>query len=159
MRDSEAGWDDDRSITRHHIALARILIGALAAGSLLAQFVVVPQIAADAAERYPEVAYLEIPYLTAVVVALAFFELALLAAWRLTARRRRQSLTNGSQRWIDVMTASLCLSALTVAGICVHAGSIENIGGPAMLLGLVAGLALIAAVVVLRSKAARIQAP
>ncbi|GAB3548458.1 hypothetical protein GCM10027404_12380 [Arthrobacter tumbae] len=153
-------------MTGQQVAFGRVLIGALAAGSLLAQFVLVPQVASDAAERYPEVAHLEIPYLTAVVAALGFFEVALLAAWRLlavtnsaVAGKERLGLTGGSKRWIDVMTASLCSTALIFAGICVHAGSVENIGGPAMLFGLLASLSLTVAVVVLRSKVSAPQIP
>ncbi|WP_299167734.1 DUF2975 domain-containing protein [uncultured Arthrobacter sp.] len=136
-------------MTRQHVALFRLLIGVLAVGSLAAQLVVVPQVASNAADRYPEVAHLEIPYATAVVVAIGFFEVALLAAWRLlaTARKEERRLSDVSQRWIDLMAVSLCLMALLFAGICVHAGSVENIGGPAMLFGLLVSLALIGGVV------------
>lgn len=141
-------------MTTQHLAFFRILIGALAIGSLLAQLVVVPQVAANAAERYPEVAHLEIPYVAAVVVAIGFFEIALLAAWRLVATARKQEAvsTGASQRWLNLMAVSLCLMALLFAGTCMHAGSVENIGGPAMLFGLLASLALISGVVIGRRR-------
>lgn len=43
--------------------------------------------------------------------------------------------------------------ALVLVGICVHVGSDENVGGPAMLFRVVISLAFMAGVLVLRSKA------
>ncbi|NJC20931.1 hypothetical protein BJ994_000007 [Arthrobacter pigmenti] len=139
-------------MTARHISLFRVLIGVCAIGALLAQVVVVPQVAADYADRYPEVAHLELPYLVAVVVAIGGFEVALLAAWRLLAAAKDVSVGR-SKRWINLMAASLCFTALVLAGVCVHAGSVENIGGPAMLFGVLASVAIIAGVIALRSRA------
>ncbi|WP_028278394.1 DUF2975 domain-containing protein [Arthrobacter sp. H5] len=136
-----------------HVSRLRIVLGALVPAALLLQFVVVPRTAASYAEAYPEVAYLEAPYLIAAVVTIGGFEVALLAAWQLlSAAEEGKASTHRSQRWANVMTASLCFMALLSAGVCVHAGSVENIGGPAMLFGLLASLALVAVALGLRSK-------
>lgn len=136
------------------MALARVLLGVLAIGAILAQVVIVPQLASDYAERFPEVAHLEAPYVLAVVVALAFFEVALLAAWQiLAAEEGGRVLIRRAKPWMNIGTVCLCLMALIFAGICVHAGSVAKVGGPAMLLGLITSVAFIAALLVLRSKA------
>ncbi|WP_323959369.1 hypothetical protein GC088_12655 [Arthrobacter sp. JZ12] len=141
-------------MSRHQVALARILLGALAVGAVLAQAVIVPQLASDYAERFPEVAHLEAPYVLAVVVALAFFEVALLAAWQLLAAEGgEREPVRKAKPWTNIGMACLCLMALIFAGICVHAGSVAKVGGPAMLFGLVTSVAFIATVLALRSKA------
>lgn len=132
----------------------RIVMGALVLGALSIQLVVVPQVAADYAESYPEVAYLAVPYVIAIVVGIGGFEVALLATWQLlSAVATDGTLTSRSKRWANVMAASLVFMAVIFAGVCVHAGSVANVGGPAMLFGLLAALALVPAAVGLRSKA------
>ena len=136
------------------MALARVLLGALAIGAILAQIVIVPQVASDYAERFPEVAHLVAPYVLAVVIALAFFEVALLAAWQiLVAEEGGRVLVRKAKPWMNIGVACLCLMALIFAGICVHAGSVAKVGGPAMLFALLTSVAFIAAVLALRSKA------
>lgn len=142
-------------MSRQQVALARILLGALAIGAALAQAVIVPQLTSDYAERFPEVAHLEAPYVLTAVVALAFFEVTLLAAWQLLAATEEggRVLVRKAKPWINISVACLCLMALIFAGICVHAGSVAKVGGPAMLFGLVTSVAFIATVLALRSKA------
>lgn len=122
--------------------------------ALLAQFVVVPRVAAGYANTYPEVAHLERPYLLAIVVALGGLEVALLAAWKIvSAAKRGEALTTRSKRWANVMAASVVLMAVLFAGVCAHAGFVESVGGPAMGFGLFVSLALVPGAVVLRNKA------
>lgn len=141
-------------MARQHVARIRIVIGALALAAILAQLLVVRQVASGYAERYPEVAYLELPYVVAVLVAIGGFEVTLLAAWLLLSDQGAEGRLSGrSKEYINVMAASLCFAALVLAGICLHAGSVENIGGPAVLCGLIVCTAFIAVVVASRSKA------
>ncbi len=131
----------------------RIILGALALGALLAQLVVVPRSAAEYAGAFPEVAYLAPPYVAAIVVAIGGFEVALLAAWQLlSAAAAGEGLTDRSKRWANVMAASLSFMAVIFAGVCVHAGSFAAVGGPAMLFGLLASLALVPVAFGLRKK-------
>jgi hypothetical protein len=139
---------------RQQVTALRIVLGALAFGALLAQLVVVPRVAAEYADAYPEVAYLAPPYVTALVVAICGFEVALLAAWQLlSAAERGEALTGRSKRWANVMAVSLSFMAVIFAGVCVHAGSFAAVGGPPMLFGLLASLALVPVAVALRNKA------
>ncbi|MCW2131926.1 DUF2975 domain-containing protein [Arthrobacter sp. VKM Ac-2550] len=139
---------------RQQVARLRIIFGAFALGALLAQLVVVPLVAADYAEAYPEVAYLAPPYVTAIVVAIGGFEVALLAAWQLlSAAVVGEASAGRSKRWANVMAVSLGLMAVLFAGVCVHAGSFAAVGGPPMLFGLLTSLALVPVAFGIRNKA------
>jgi cytochrome bd-type quinol oxidase subunit 2 len=141
---------------RQQITRIRIILGALALGSLLTQLVIVPRFAAEYAAAYPEVAYLALPYVTAMVVAIGGFEVALLAAWlMLSTAGAGRALTSRSKRWANVMTASLSFMAVIFSGVCVHAGSFAAVGGPAMLFGLLTSLALLLIAFGLRNQAMR----
>ncbi|WP_104164953.1 hypothetical protein [Arthrobacter sp. SX1312] len=91
--------------------------------------------------------------MTAVAVAFGGLEAALLAAWHLLTARKKGSPPGRSKQWVDAMAVSLCLMALLIAGICLHAGSVARVGGPAMLLGLLGSVAFVAVVIVSRSRA------
>jgi hypothetical protein len=158
--DSPHRYDDDRAMTRQEALPLRCALGALALVAVLAQFVVVPQMAADYAGAYPEVAYLASPYVTAIVIAIGAFEVALLAAWQLLSAAVSGAVsgaggpsTSRPTRWANVLAASLAFMAVLIAGVCVHAGSFAAVGGPAMLFGLIACLALVPAAFVLRNRA------
>ncbi|GAB3531905.1 hypothetical protein GCM10027403_03120 [Arthrobacter tecti] len=138
---------------REHVPRLRIVIGAIAFLAMLVQIVVIPRIAANYANDYPEVAYLAPPYVVAIVIAIGSFEVALLAAWQLlSAAEAGDTLTSRSPRWANVVAASLLFMAMIFAGVCVHAGSVASVGGPAMLFGLLASLAVVPAAFALRKK-------
>ncbi|MGJ9372091.1 hypothetical protein [Nesterenkonia sp. CF4.4] len=143
-------------MTRSEFLGIRITLGTLAFGALIAQLIVVPRTAAGLAEKYPQVAHLESPYLVAVTVALVGFEAALLAGWMLVTGTCAESASVGRVRWwANGMTASLGVTALVLAGVFLHAGWVENVGGPPMLFGLVACLAVLPVALMLRRWALR----
>lgn len=134
----------------------RITLGALALGALIAQLLVVPFVAAGLAEEYPQVAHLESPYLAAVTVAILGFEAALLACWMLVTGAVAESASaRRVRRWANGMTASLGFMAVLLGGVFVHAGWVENVGGPPMLFGLLACLAVLPGAWMLRGSALR----
>lgn len=123
------------------IPVLRIVV-VLALGSILTQVFITPPVARTLAAKYPEVAYLERPYTIAVIVAIAGFELALLAAWQILSLIKRGATSTGSpMRWVNFMTTSILFTAATLIGIIMHATFIANIGTPAMLFGLLASIA------------------
>ncbi|MCQ1947233.1 MULTISPECIES: DUF2975 domain-containing protein [unclassified Arthrobacter] len=131
-------------MTRQEALPLRCAVVAFAVAALLTQLVVVPRMAARSAAAYPEVADLASSYITVIGVAVAAFELALLAAWQLvSAAAADRSVTRRSTGWANIMAVSLGVMAVLFAGVFAHAGFIENIGGPAILFGLVVFLALI----------------
>lgn len=135
------------TVNRNEVFAGRIFIGLLLALALVTQFVVIPGMASSYAHRYPEVAHLEVPYSTASIAAIVAFELALLSAWMVASTTGHDA---SDRRWVNAATAAWFSMLLIVAGICVHAGAIANVGGPAMLFGLVLSCGLGIAALVLR---------
>ena len=123
--------------------------------AVLTQVWVVPRAGAAAAARYPEVAYLERPYVAAVVVAILGFEVALLAAWKLLpSETAGEAPTSAAKGWATALAGSLWFMAAVIAGVCVHAGFVELVGGPLTVLGILVCLAVVPVGVVLRREAA-----
>jgi hypothetical protein len=138
-------------MTKQEALPLRFFLGLFALVTLVIQLVVVPRTGASYASAYPEVAYLEPLYVTAIGLALVGFLVALLAAWQLVAGAvAGRVATRRSTRWANIMAASLIVLAVIFAGVFVHAGFMENVGGPAMLFGLLGSLALVPVAFVLR---------
>lgn len=132
-------------------AQVRVVRGFLVVLALMAvavQVVALPRTAAAAAERYPEVAHLEAPYLLVTVLAVLALEIALVAAWVAAP-----GTSPGALRWIDVGAVALVVSALLLVLALWHAGFVENVGGPPVPMGIVLLLGLAAAVPPLRRAA------
>lgn len=126
------------------ILIFRIAIAGLIVAALMGQIVVFPRVAADYASRYPEVAHLETPYLTAVVLGLVVLQVAAFAGWfMLSAMRETGHHGNWVPACANVMTGSLVTMAAIFAGIFIHASVVENVGGPPMLFGVLAAVALV----------------
>ncbi|MFB9166017.1 DUF2975 domain-containing protein [Arthrobacter psychrochitiniphilus] len=138
------------------IRLLRIAVVMLALGSILTQVFITPHVARSFAEAYPEVAYLERPYTIAVIVAIAGFELALLAIWQiLSIVKRGAAFTRSPMRWVNFMTTSFLFTAATLIGIIMHATFIAKIGTPAMLFGLLVTIAFGASAIFFRAAVKR----
>lgn len=126
----------------HQIRLLRIVVVMLALVSILAQVLFTPLVARSAAAAFPEVAYLEVPYTIAVIVAIGGFELALVAVWQILAMAKRGATFAGTpMRWVNFMTICILFTAATLIGIIMHATLIANVGTPVMLFGLLASIA------------------
>lgn len=152
--DSGRGHDEHGAMTRPEALPLRCALVALAVVALLAQVALVPAAARGYARAFPEVAYLASPYAAAIVVAIACFEVSLLAAWQLlSAALMGRGSTGRFRRWADVSAMALVCSAVVLAAVCLHAGSIAGVGGPAMLFGLLASAAVVPAAFILRRAA------
>lgn len=146
-------------MTRQEALPLRVALGAIACAAVFAQ-VMLPLLAGGYAAAYPQAANLAVPYAAAAIAAIVCFEVALLAGWQiLTAVVAEGALTLSTTTWVNVMAVSLGLTGITLAGICAHAGSVAAVGGPAMLFGLVAGLALVPAAVALRNRFLQLTEP
>lgn len=136
------------------IRFLRVALVVLLLGTVLAQ-ALVPVIASEAGTRFPEVAYLVVPYSVAGILVIACGQVALLGVWRLL------SLINGgviftrrALRWVDVITACAAVATVLSAGVLIHLLFFVGIGGPSVVLGLPAslagGLAFVLLMVVMR---------
>ena len=87
--------------------------------------------------KVPEVPYLERPYAIAVIVAIAGFELALLAVWQiLSIVKPGAAFTGSPMRWVNFMTTCILFTVATLIDIIMHTTFIANIGATAVLFGL-----------------------
>lgn len=143
-------------MTKQEALPLRFFLGLFALATLVIQLVVVPRTGTSYASAYPEVVYLEPLYVTAIGVALVGFLVALFAVWQLVSGGGAERVaTRRSTRWANIMAAGLIFLAVIFAGVFVHAGFVENIGGPAMLFGLLGSVALVPVTFALRRWAMR----
>ncbi|TYD00605.1 DUF2975 domain-containing protein [Arthrobacter echini] len=139
-------------MTRQEALPLRFFLGLWTVAALLVQVVVIPRAGSSVAGAYPEVAHLAPPTIAVLIIAVIGFELAIVAAWYLVSIAvASKALTGEARRWADVIAASLTGMAVLGAGVCAYMGFVANIGGPAMLFGLLASLALIPIAVALRA--------
>ena len=132
----------------------RIVLGAVLAGTLFVQLVMVPLLAGDLDDLEPDYTHLRIPLIVIPFLGLVTIQVTVFCVWRLlTMVRRGTVFSDAAFRYVDgvmgaLAAASLLLFALGVflaPGEAVPPGIVLLTGGAALL---VAGIALI--VLVLR---------
>lgn len=132
---------------------ARLTIIGLFVSAVALQAVVIPVAAAGFATRYPEVAHLQAPYVTGLVIAVVGFQLALVAAWKVaTDLASEQSSAQKRSRWSAIAVLALCLMALAAACVFAHASFVALVGGPPVMLGLLLSVAIVPGALVARKK-------
>jgi hypothetical protein len=100
--------------------LLRVVLVVLLLGSVLAQ-VLVPVFASETGTRFPEVAYLVVPYSVAAILFIGCGQVALLAVWRLVSLVDAGTIfTRRAVRWVDVITACGTLVTVLSAGVLIH---------------------------------------
>ncbi len=134
--------------------LLRVALVILLLGSALAQ-VLVPVFASEAGTRFPEVAYLVVPYSVAAVLSIGCGQVALLVAWRLLSLVADGVMfTRRAVRWVDVITICAAVATVLCAGVLIHVlGFVPGGGGPTVYyLGacIAGGLAFVLLMVVVR---------
>jgi hypothetical protein len=134
--------------------LLRVALVVLLLGSVLAQ-VLLPVFASEVGTRFPEVAYLVVPYSVAGILFIGCGQVALLVVWRLLSMvNGRAIFTRRAVRWVDVITACGAVATVLSAGVLIHMlGFVPGGGGPMVyyLAACVAGgLAFVLLMVVMR---------
>lgn len=137
------------------VALARASVAILFVGTLGIELLVPLQAQAVAGE-FPEVRDLVLPYSVAGVLAFIFVQVALVAVWALLGRMKRDAFfTTASLRWIDLIRASVTCAAALPSAVAIHLLAFRHVGGPGVILGLVAvvaaGVALVLMLTVARN--------
>ena len=138
-------------LARH---LLRAALVVLLLGSVLAQ-VLVPVFASQTGTRFPEVAYLVVPYSVAAILFIGCGQVALLAVWRLVSLVDGGVIfTRRAVRWVDVITACAAVATVLSAGVLIHMlGFVPGGGGPMvyyLAACLAGGLAFVLLMVVMR---------
>jgi hypothetical protein len=134
--------------------LLRVALVVLLVGSVLAQ-VLVPVFASEVGTRFPEVAYLVVPYSVAGILAIACGQVTLLVVWRLLSLVDGGVIfTRRALRWVDVIMACAAAATVLSAGVLIHMLAFVPGGGGPMIYYLAAcvagGLAFALLMVVMR---------
>ncbi|WP_040159456.1 DUF2975 domain-containing protein [Nigerium massiliense] len=131
----------------------RGLILALALGIACTMLVLIPVMASQAADAYPEVAYLRWPFVALLEVASVAGLVVLGSLWRLIALGRAgEFLSEASARPLGLATVSFIIAAATFLGIDAYLAVGLQAAPPLVFYGLLAGgLACLAAALVLRA--------
>ncbi len=134
--------------------LLRVALLVLLLGSVLAQ-VFVPVYASEVGTRFPEVAYLVVPYSVAAILFIGCGQVALLAVWRLLSLVDVGAIfTGGAVRWVDLILACAAVATVLTAGVLIHMLAFVPGGGGPMFYYLAAciagGLAFVLLMVVMR---------
>ena len=139
------------TLVRH---LLRVVLVVLLLGTVLAQLYL-PVVAFESGRRYPELAYLVVPYSAAGILAIACVQVALLVIWRLLSLVSGGVIfTRRALRWVDAITACGAVGTVLSTGPMIHLLFVVGVGGPGVVLGLAAclvgGLAFVLLMVVMR---------
>lgn len=134
--------------------LLRVALVVLLLGSVLAQ-VLVPVYASEVGTRFPEVAYLVLPYSVAAILFIGCGQVALLAVWRLLSLVDGGVIfTLGALRWVDLITACAAVATVLSAGVLIHMlGFVPGGGGPMiyyLAASVAGGLAFVLLMIVMR---------
>ncbi|MGV8908085.1 MAG: DUF2975 domain-containing protein [Propionicimonas sp.] len=151
---------------RTAIAVLRVLLVLILAGSLAGQMLFFPVLASQLAERYPELVWLQWPLLAVVVLVILVAQVAVVAIWVLLAMVQHDTVFSAKAfRWVDVIIAACVVDAVVVLGVNAFL-SLELHGNPPglmlFLLALTLGAAALACLMVvmkgLLRKASHLQA-
>lgn len=139
----------NRSVILSLKALLAVMIAIL----LACQIWVIPEVAAQTANKHPEFTYLQVPGILIAIVFLLCVQLALLCVWRLLTLVRGSSIfSQDAFKWVDailwlVITATLLILASFITLTVVGNSSTVNV---LCILGVILGAGFALLVVVLR---------
>lgn len=106
-------------------------------GTVFAQVLVIPSVAAEQATTWPEVDYLRWPYTAAAVAAVACVQVALVAIWALLAKVEHDRVfSDRAFAWVDLIIGAAVAATVLSAGMAAHLLFVEGVGGPGVVLGL-----------------------
>jgi len=121
--------------------LLRVLLAVLLLGSMLAQ-VLVPLFASETGTRFPEVAYLVVPYSVAAILFIGCGQVSLIAVWRLVSLVGGGVIfTRQAVRWVNVITTCGAVATALCVGVLIHMLAFVPGGGGPMIYYLAATLA------------------
>jgi hypothetical protein len=95
-------------------------------GALFGQAVVIPAIAADEAEKLPELAGVAVPYSVLAIAGVVCVQAALVAVWMLLSMVQADVIfTPRAFLWVDVMTWAAVVATVLSAGVAGHLFTLE----------------------------------
>lgn len=130
---------DDQLMTTALTTLLRAFLVLIFLGCLLWQIWVIPTLAQENAAQFPEVAFLAVPYAAVVILGIACMQVALVAVWKLLSLVERHTIFN--QRafvWVNTIIGAIALATVLVLGLGIHLLGIIRVGGPGIVLAVMA---------------------
>ncbi|MFC8194634.1 DUF2975 domain-containing protein [Streptomyces sp. NPDC057298] len=132
----------------------RVVLGALIAGSLFVQTVMVPLLASDMRELNSDYAYLRTPFLVITVLGVVTAQVVLVCVWRLVTMVRRGTVFSPAAfRYVHIVIGAVVAAALLLFGLAVLLAPGEAVAPGVVLLicgAVVAVLGVALVVLVLR---------
>lgn len=118
-------------------ALVTMFLGAISLQILI------PLVAFETGGLYPEVRHLVVPYSCAGVLSVLCGQVGLVAVWMLIAAMARGSLfATSALHWVDVLRWSVVPAAAIPAAVGLHLLAVVGLGGPGVLIGTAAAVAI-----------------
>lgn len=122
------------------ITALRVLIVVLLLGLVLVQAWILPVLAHDSAQMYPEVAYLQIPFLVLSILAVACAQVVLWCIWKLLSMVRGDSIfSDRAFRYVDVVVWAAVAGGVVLLIVLVWLGAAAG-GPPGVTLALGCGI-------------------
>ena len=123
------------------IQILRILLLIVVAGIALLQGFILPLMASQYAEIYPEVAYLAVPFTVIFQLVLLGAEVIVVCIWMLLSMVAEDSIFSSKAfRFVDVIIGTLLAMAAILLGVQVYLSAILNADPPAVAIVLIGGL-------------------
>ena len=122
------------------IAALRVLVVVLALALVFSQALILPLLAHESAKTFPEVAYLQVPFLVLAILAVACAQLVLWCVWMLLGMVRSDSIFTGRAfRYVEVIIWAAVAGGVILVSMQVVLGVVVGGGGPGVVLALVGG--------------------
>jgi hypothetical protein len=126
-------------MSRLTINLVRVLLVVILLGTVVAQVWFFPLLAQELAITFPEVAWLRVPMLVVVILAILAVQVSLLAVWKLLAMVERDSVFSESAfGWVNVIIGAAVFDTVLVAGVNWFMGYQVHANPPGLMLMLLA---------------------
>ncbi|MEY2849180.1 MAG: hypothetical protein RI885_1847 [Actinomycetota bacterium] len=132
----------------------KLLIVAMIALLAACQALVVPGVALETAERFPDLGYLRVPGIVIAVLFLLCVQIVLVCVWRLLSMVRAASIfSDEAFTWVDVILGSI-ISASVLIAVSLAVLLVAGVASPSVILlcalGVVVGAGLSLLIVVIR---------
>lgn len=136
------------------IVSLKVVIVAMLALLLACQLFMVPGVARQAAENYPDLNFLQIPGIVVAVLFLLCVQVVLVCVWRLLSLVRASVIfSDDAFVWVDIILSAIVLATLLIA-ISMATLASSHVASPSVMLlcalGVVVGAGLALLIVVMR---------
>lgn len=121
----------DFTMHKSAITASQVLLVLFFLCTLGVQAVILPVMASQSAEAYPEVGYLYLPFLVLAIATIACGQIVLACIWMLLRMVRRDRIfSKGAFVWVAIMIGALIMATVLAGVMFVILTVILRLGGP-----------------------------